>query len=408
MDNNDNKLFSVSGNRKINPDLSGDNASDITATRFPCKQCGALLNFKIGSDFLECRHCGHENQIITNDEQFIEENDLHAALMALEKTVPLNSDEQTVQCSNCAATFILGAGVHADECSFCGTPVVLGTGHLRSILPQALLPFSITAHQAKHSYDRWLKSLWFAPGELKKYARDDTPLNGVYIPYWTYDSNTNTSFSGLRGDIYYVQQTVAVIENGRRVHRNVSVPKIRWSPVSGHTARHFDDVLIGATRTLPRKLTDWLGPWGLSKLIPYQEEYLSGFQSEIYQVDLDEGFDTARSIMDTTIRSDVRYRIGGDHQQIQRLNTEHNDTTFKHILLPIWTAAFQFRNKTYRFVINGRTGKTKGERPYSVVKIVFTVIFVLLLLLGFTLIAENSGMMNGINTHQFPQYQYPY
>lgn len=399
------KLFAVSGNHKINPDLSGNNASDVTITRFPCQQCGALLTFRIGSDFLECPYCGHENEIIRS-ELAIVENNLHEALAALDKTKPIETDEQVVQCNNCAATFKLGAGVHADECSFCGTPVVLGTGHLRAILPQALLPFAMTSQQAKLSYRKWLKSLWFAPSELKKYARDDTPLNGVYIPYWTYDSNTYTNFSGLRGDIYYVQETVVVIENGRRVRRNVSVPKIRWSPVSGHTSRHFDDVLIGATRTLPRQLTDWLGPWGLSNLIPYQEEYLSGFRSEIYQVDVDEGFDTARQIMDSTIRTDVRYRIGGDHQQIKRLQTQHNDTTFKHILLPIWTAAFQYRKKTYRFVINGRTGKTKGERPYSIIKITITVIVAVLLTLGLTLIAENSGMIRGISTQGSGYYRY--
>lgn len=394
MPDQNNKLFAISGNQKINPDLSGNNASDITITRFPCQQCGALLTFKIGSDFLECPYCGHENEIIRSN-QVISEKSLHKALAALDNAKPIENNEHTVQCANCGATFNLGAGVHADACPFCGTPVVLGTGHLRSILPQALLPFSITATQAKQAYRQWLKSLWFAPGELKKYARDDARLNGVYIPYWTYDSDTNTSFSGLRGDTYYVQQTVAVIENGRRVHRTVSVPKIRWTPVSGQTTRHFDDVLIGATRTLPRQLTDWLGPWGLSSLIPYQEEYLSGFQSEVYQVDLDEGFDTARQVMDSTIRADVRYRIGGDHQQIQRLNTQHSNTTFKHILLPLWTAAFQFRNKTYRFVINGRTGKTKGERPYSIIKITLAIVTAVLVTLGFMLIADKSGGFEG-------------
>ena len=34
-----------------------------------------------------------------------------------------------------------------------------------------------------------------------------------------------------------------------------------------------------------------------------------------------------------------------------------------------WTAGFQFRDKTYLFVVNGRTGKVRGERPYSVIKI---------------------------------------
>ena len=48
--------------------------------------------------------------------------------------------------------------------------------------------------------------------------------------------------------------------------------------------------------------------------------------------------------------------------------------TFKHILLPVWLAAYKYRGKTYRFVVNGRTGNVQGERPYSTVKITFAVI----------------------------------
>ena len=137
----------------------------------------------------------------------------------------------------------------------------------------------------------------------------------------------------------------------------------------GRTSRHFDDVLVGATRTLPRKITDWLEPWDLHELVPYTEDYLAGFSSEVYQVELDEGFGVAQQRMDKIIQNDVRNAIGGDQQRISSLRTEHSDTTFKHVLLPVWTAAFEFRGKTYRFVVNGRTGKVRGERPYSVIKI---------------------------------------
>ena len=250
--------------------------------------------------------------------------------------------------------------------------MVTSTGEIHEFSPQAVLPFRITAEQARVAYEKWLSGRWFAPGKLKKHAREDRGLNGVYIPYWTYDSDTTTAFTGQRGDVYYVRQNVTVIQNGRRVRRSQMVPKIRWTPVQGRTDRHFDDVLIGATRTLPRKITDWLEPWDLENLVPYTEEYLSGFQSEVYQVALDEGFGHAQKVMQSIIRHDVCRHIGGDQQRIQRMHTTHDQTTFKHVLLPLWTAAFTFRGKTYRFVVNGRNGKTRGERPYSVVKIALT------------------------------------
>ena len=80
--------------------------------------------------------------------------------------------------------------------------------------------------------------------------------------------------------------------------------------------------------------------------------------------------------MDQQIRRDVRFDIGGDRQRIDALETRVSDVTFKHILLPVWLAAYKYRGKSYRFVVNGRTGRVEGERPYSAWKIAFAVLFV--------------------------------
>ncbi len=89
---------------------------------------------------------------------------------------------------------------------------------------------------------------------------------------------------------------------------------------------------------------------------------------------LDEGYAQAREVMDAMIQRDVRFDIGGDRQRIHNIQTQVSDVTFKHILLPVWLAAYKYRGKTYRFVVNGRTGSVQGERPYSAVKITFAVI----------------------------------
>jgi DNA-directed RNA polymerase subunit RPC12/RpoP len=371
----------------------------LTETRFPCQQCGAMLHYAIGTNSLECRYCGHFNRIVDKRVQ-IDELDYHEALLKLQTSKKIRPETNIIQCPNCAAQFAMDAHIHAGECPFCSTNVVTSTSHAKPIKPKALLPFKITADQAKASYERWLSKLWFAPNELKKFSRSDTSLNGVYIPYWTYDSDTVTAYSGERGDVYYVTQMVTVVVDGRRVRRRRQVPKIRWTPVSGRTNRHFDDVLVGATRTLPRKITDWLEPWDLENLLPYTEEYLSGFSSEVYQVELDQGFNHAQTNMDRIIKGDVKRSIGGDQQRIRRLQTTHSETTFKHVLLPLWSAAFDFRGKTYRFVVNGRTGKVRGERPYSVVKIALAVVAGGAMLIGgvSAMYSSQSGLSSGFGS----------
>lgn len=364
-----------------------------TESRFPCSYCGGHLAYEIGTDDLRCTYCGRHHEIDIPDVE-IEEIALPKGLERLEETRKLGKTEALLKCPNCAAQFDLEDGVHSGDCPFCGTSVVTSTGDVHEFSPQALLPFAITNEDAFKSYTKWINSRWFAPSKLKNHARESKSLKGVYIPYWTYDSDTVTSYAGQRGDVYYVRRMVTVMENGRPVRRSRMVPKVRWTAVQGRTDRHFDDLLVGATRTLPRKITDWLEPWDLESLVPYTEEYLSGFQSEVYQVALDEGFTHAQRVMQQVIRRDVNQAIGGDQQRISRLHTNHSETTFKHLLLPLWTAAFTFKGKTYRFVVNGRNGKTRGERPYSVIKIAIAGVAAAAVA-GTMIVTFSSGRMTG-------------
>ncbi len=364
-----------------------------TESRFPCSNCGGNLAYEIGTDDLKCTYCGRHHEIEIPDTE-IRELNLPKGLNQLEQTRKLGKTEKLLKCPNCAARFDLDESLHSGDCPFCGTSVVTSTGEIQEFSPQALLPFAIDRDEAFAAYSKWIKSRWFAPSKLKNHARESESLKGVYIPYWTYDSDTVTAYTGQRGDVYYVRKMVTVMENGRYVRRSRMVPKIRWTSVSGKTARHFDDVLIGATKTLPRKITDWLEPWDLENLVPYTEEYLSGFQSEVYQVALDEGFTHAERVMQQVIRRDVTQAIGGDQQRIHRLNTNHSDTSFKHLLLPLWTAAFSFKGKTYRFVVNGRNGKTRGERPYSIVKITLAGIAAAAVV-GTAIVTFQSGAVSG-------------
>jgi hypothetical protein len=99
------------------------------------------------------------------------------------------------------------------------------------------------------------------------------------------------------------------------------------------------------------------------KLVPYKPEYVSGFQAEAYQVGLKEGFPIARQTIDDQIASAIRSDIGGDHQRIHQVNTRYSDIKFKHVLLPVWVSAYRYRDKPFRFIINGQTGEVSGQSP---------------------------------------------
>ncbi|MGB7317519.1 MAG: TFIIB-type zinc finger domain-containing protein [Planktotalea sp.] len=351
-------------------------AADIQEHRFPCDQCGADFRFDPSAGQLICDHCGNEALIegMGRHANSIRELDFNAALNAQLPEIEME-ETRVLSCPNCAAQVELGGAEHAAECPFCATPVVTGTGTHRHIKPKAVLPFALDERTARDAMGDWLGRLWFAPNGLKEYARKGRKMQGIYVPYWTFDADTKSRYAGERGTVYYETQTV--MRDGKA--QKVQVAKVRWRPASGRVARFFDDVLVLASKSLPKRYTDALEPWDLSALEPYSPAFLAGLRAEGYTVELDSGFAEARHYMDRVIERDVKFDIGGDRQRVHSIATDVNDVTFKHILLPVWLAAYKYRGKTYRFVVNGSTGRVQGERPYSAWKITFAIVIGLIL-----------------------------
>lgn len=339
---------------------------------WPCNTCGANLRYAPGATELVCEHCGARQPIPDLPKaksRRLNEIDLDLGL-ADDLPATQMQDVRITPCPSCGAQVEFAGATHATECPFCATPVVIGTGEERRIKPQAVLPFVLTEKQAHDAMNTWLGSLWFAPNGLQEYARKGRALNGLYVPFWTFDSVTRSHYTGQRGTYYYETRTVT--RNGQTTTEQVR--HTRWTRCSGWVSRTFDDLLVLASKSLPVNYTQNLQPWDLSALQLWREDYLAGFTAEGYTVPLADGHATAREMMANVIRQDVADDIGGDEQRIDDIDTDWKDETFKHVLLPIWMAAYKYRGKSYRFVVNGQTGKVQGERPYSAWKIAFAVI----------------------------------
>ena len=136
--------------------------------------------------------------------------------LRLDSDSDLTETVRTLSCPNCGAKVEITSDRHASACPFCATPVVTDTGTTRLIKPQGVLPFVITEAQAKAALEDWLGGLWFAPSGLTAYARRGKEMSGVYSPFWTFDANTRSRYSGARGDWYYETVWVTREINGRQ------------------------------------------------------------------------------------------------------------------------------------------------------------------------------------------------
>lgn len=348
---------------------------------FPCEQCGSALEYSPGSTQLRCGHCGHAQAI--GGEKAVLEHDFQDMLQRIARAPATALGGHTVQCEGCGAQSVLTG--QAGRCAFCGSPVVIDVKELGEIVPpESLLPFSIDGARARAAFQTWVGKLWFAPGDLKRLAQVHG-IDGVYLPYWTYDSRTTTRYQGLRGDHYYVTESYTDAQGKRQTRR---VQKTRWRPAGGTVRVEFDDVLVCASQSLPRKLIERLEPWDLSNLHGFEPGYLSGFVAERYKIGVEDGFQIADERMQPEIRAAIRRDIGGDEQQILTMNVRHAEVKCKHVLLPLWISSFRYKDKVYRFIVNARTGEVAGERPWSAAKIALTVLAVVAIIVAIVLVAK--------------------
>lgn len=343
--------------------------------RFPCKQCGAKLEFTPGTWVTTCPYCGTQNEIAASrDSRAVQELDYHEALARLERRAS-TATMLVVQCGACAAKIQSPPNVTSITCPFCATNIVATAVSATCIKPNAVLPFKTTRDDAMNRFREWVKSRWFAPNKLKSRSMIDAKFTGTYLPAWTYDSDTTTAYTGQRGDAYYTTESYYI--NGKRQTRTVR--KIRWSYASGVVRVGFDDVLVVASRSLPVKDLEQLEPWDMKSCVVYADDYLAGFRAECYQVGLEDGFEIAKQKMEPRIDSAIRQDIGGDEQRIDSKQTSYAGITFKHLLLPVWLSAYRFNHKVYRFMVNARTGEVVGQRPYSAIKITLFVLMCLVI-----------------------------
>ena len=357
--------------------------------RYPCPACGADLIYEPQGGFLSCRHCGHQEPIPRSAEEVEERSFEQYLQIRPEQLEQLAANALEVKCQSCGATVTFMPPEVAGQCDFCGVQIVAQAKSADPILaPQGILPFRITQPEASAGLRQWLHSRWFAPNALKHFAQPDA-INGVYLPFWTYDTHTTTYYTGERGEHYYVTQTYNETDaQGRTVTRTRQVQHTNWHSVSGTVSGWFDDVLVPATVSLRQDRLEALDPWDLAELEQYNPAFLSGYKAQRYQVDLAQGFERVKQITAGVIAGDIRQDIGGDEQRIHDVITNYSGITFKHLLLPVYAGAYRFNQKIYQIVVNGRTGEIQGDRPYSYWKIALFVTallsIVLIILLMFS------------------------
>ena len=330
--------------------------------QFECKGCGAHLEFDPKTQQMACEYCGG-HEVIQIEHKAIVEHDFYSAPMST------GWDRQaiTLKCDSCGAT--ISSEKAAGKCAYCNSPYVKEQPQRADLIrPESLVPFKVDKPRTRQLFKDWLGKGWFTPSNLSKLSRLDL-IKGVYTPFWTYDTNAFSNWTADAGYYYYVTETYYATVNGKRQRRTRQVRKVRWVPANGQRSGFYNDVLVPASKGMNEELILKIYPFHLQQLVPYTPQFLSGFMAEEYGIDLRQGWGAGQQFVMSSEREKCARDVPGDTYRFLRVNTTFSDIKYKHILLPVWIAAYEYKQKTYHFLVNGQTGEVQGFKPISWLKV---------------------------------------
>jgi hypothetical protein len=345
----------------------GAGALDASAapSGFPCAVCGAPTTWDPDHDALACEHCGARREVPRAEGKILERPLEEAGAAAR----GLGLETRALRCRTCGAVVALDGPLTSTHCVFCGSANVLAQEANRNALrPESLLPLDIGRAAVEQGFRRWLRGLWFRPGALKRLKSFDAV--GLYVPYWTFDAAVHSDWSADAGHYYYVTTMVPVMHKGRMSMRPQRVRKVRWTPAWGKRDDTYDDLLLNASRGVPDDLAARLGGFDTRKLVPYRPEYLAGWRAEEYQLDLEQAWTAARARIVATQEGRCAGDVPGDTHRNLRADHEITGVRWKHVLLPMWSLAYDFGGKRYTVLVHGQSGRVHGRAPWSVPKLV--------------------------------------
>lgn len=343
-----------------------------------CPACGGNMVFDPDSQMLYCSYCGTKQGLTKN----ITAQELSMLDGLSEKRNWGENESVVFSCSNCGAKVVLPINETATNCPFCGTAHVKKSEELAGLKPNGVLPFSFNIDKAIEYCKAWVKRRIFAPRKFKKNLGIQN-LKGVYAPCFSFDSKTESFYSGRIG----VRHT-RVVGSGK--NRRVET-YIVWRTISGSYYYNFDDILITAGKKFDQNKLEKLQPYESNTAKQFDESYLLGFMAYHYDTDLADCWGLAKNKIDACIRKGILSQYSYDVVDFVNVSTTHSRVTYKYVMLPVYVGNFTYRKKLFNFYVNGNSGKVTGKTPKSPWRILFAVLLGLGIACGIGLLVYFLG-----------------
>lgn len=314
-----------------------------------CPNCRGEQVFNPDKGFLVCERCGSSFPVKETEGKIIRRE-------YSPTFVPQTNTKLDVKytCTTCGAKSVVGSDEEQRRCASCGN-LSLTKQKAPSVVPDGIIPFSISRNKAAEIFRKWVGSRKFAPNDLKQMARLEK-ITGLYTPIWNFSYKTTVKYSatGIK---------IKTDDDGDRVVREYPIEKVK----------EFDkqNQIYSGSKRISNTFLNGLGDYEFSNIRPYSSDYLLGFAGIDTDIDIHTTYNGM--IKDVIKSNEFKYKhdLENEYDQVDNFvcATKFRNVIFNYTYVPVWANHYTYKGKEYHCYINGQTGQAAGSAPKSALKI---------------------------------------
>lgn len=310
-----------------------------------CKNCGNKVIFNPKIQKMYCEYCQTTRDIIEETETEIEKQSKNLDLYI---------------CPNCGAQIVCDETTTSTFCVYCKNTAIL-KNRLKGIFkPQYIIPFHATKEEAIDAFIELRNGKKLIPDEFLKES-NIKEIRGIYIPFWFFDYEVDGSMNA--------KTTKSKTNSGN----NCTILTTCHYDVYRNGLISYDNIPIDASTHFHDNIMRSIEPYDYNNLKKYTSDYLSGFLSELYNVEENAADLIGRKRAKTTAYSLFYKSIehkNYDDIEVKYSNFNIKKTTAHYGLLPVYMLNIKYQDKFYTFAMNGQTKKMIGNIPLDKKKVV--------------------------------------
>lgn len=207
------------------------------------------------------------------------------------------------------------------------------------------IPFNVKKEVCSDLFYAWAKTLWFAPFDFQS-SLILNEFKAVFIPYWEFEVETFTKYNGSNCN-----------------SKQFWISGSRWEV--GVYFNKFSHIMVCAAGSREASLIQYIEPWKENQREPFNQNHMEDAEIQPSTLEPDRAW---ASVGKPSVQLSIE---DGIRKQVQRkmtgltMDTSFSNQKVRRVFVPVFSTTYEYRGKSYSFLINANTAKTYGDRPFS-------------------------------------------